>query len=143
MANTTPEDRRELRRLIAEYLRDQRESRPSGLVSTLSSVGMGYLAGSFGTFPPVSRATERKQLAGFLVGTYMQGTRPNPNNNYLQLVMASGRSHLDDIDPQPPVTDAVLAVLATLGLGFTRETDPRATRAAATNHFIDLYLAGR
>jgi hypothetical protein len=45
--------------------------------------------------------------------------------------------------PNPVVDDDTLTVLATLGMGFTSETDPRPTRAAATNHFIDLYLTGR
>ena len=143
MANGTQEDRGELERLIAQYFQQQGEPQPGDLVATLACVGMGYLAGSFGTFPPVSRATERDQLAGFLGGTYLQGTRPSPNNNYLQIVTASGQSHLRQINPDPPVSPSVVTILGTLGMGFTRETDPRATRAAATNHFIDLYLAGR
>jgi hypothetical protein len=145
MAETTPEDRTALERLISDEFRARQDPPPPGVVGILASVGMGYLEASLGTLPPVSRTTEREQLAPFVVGTYLQGTRPSPNNNYLQELRQSGASYLRKVvpAPAPPVSDDALVCLATLAMGWTRETDPRATRAAATNHFIDLYLSGR
>ena len=143
MANVSKEDRDEMVRLVADGFARRAETPPALVVDSLAKVGVGYLIGSFGTFPPVARDVERGQLAEFLVGTYLQGTRPSPNNNYLQIVTASGKAYLTELNPAPAVPDPVVTILATMGLGFTRETDPRATRAVATNHFIDLYIAGR
>ena len=143
MATVTEQDRTALRALFQQYLGEHGEKVSAVLVEALTNVGMGYLIQSFGLLPPISRKTEREQLAAHLVVTYLQGTRPSPNNNYLNELRQVAQSYLASVDPQPPVPAAVVPILATLGMGATKETDPRPTRVFATVKFVDLYLAGR
>jgi hypothetical protein len=144
MANVTAADRKDLAERITKYLTGQGEKAPALLVDALTAVGVGYFVNSFGYLPPVSKTTEHKEMAGYLVATYLRGTRPSPQNNYLVMLQQSGASYLKDKNPPPPpVSKAIVTILATLAMGFTRETDPKPTKMAATAKFIDLYVDGR
>jgi len=141
MANRSPEDRDALKGLIAEYFANQGDPAGGSVVETLASVGMGYLNQSLGNLPPISRSTERQQLAAFLGSTYLQGTRPSPMNNYLRQLQQVAEAYFDDLHVARPPAE-VVTILATLAVGHTRETDPRPTRMVATTKFVDLYLGG-
>ncbi len=143
MSTVTDEDRVELEKSFADYFASQGEAVSPELVTTLMLVAVGYLRRSLGYLPPIPRDVERGQLAGHLGGIYLQGTRPNPNNNYGGLLLQVAARYLAELNPFPPLPGVVLPILVTLALGATRETDPRATRAGMTVHFIDLYVEGR
>jgi hypothetical protein len=145
MPKVTKADRTELETLIEDYLTEQGEAAPEVLVDALTAVGVGYFMHELGYMFPVSKVTEHKQMAGFLVSTYLRGTRPSPLNNYLTILQQSGAAYLNDLDPEPdpPVSGAVVTILATLAMGYTKETDPKATRMGALSKFIDLYIDGR
>lgn len=143
MATVTATDRKNLAKRIDAYLTEQGEHAPQLLVETLTAVGVGYLLQSLGYMAPVSKDTELKEMAGHLVSTYLRGTRPSPLNNYLVMLQQYGASYLASKKPKPAVSPAVVTILATLAMGFTRETDPKPTRMAATAKFIDLYVDGQ
>jgi hypothetical protein len=144
MANVTADDRTDLAKRILQYLKDQGEEAPKLLVDTLTAVSVGYFLESLGYGLPVSKDTEHKEMAGHLVATYLRGTRPSPLNNYLVMLQQSGASYLQQKNPPPPPVSAdVVTILATLAMGYTRETDPKPTKMAATAKFIDLYVDGR
>ena len=143
MAHVDASDRRDLDQLIRECLRERIEESPDVLVEALVNVSLGFLIESLGHLPPVSREFELRQMAPFIVGGYLQGTRPSPNNAYLGLLRNVANSYLRQKHPRPPVEDEVVVVLATLAMGLTREIDPKPTRAAMTVKLVDLYVAGR
>src|SRR5690349_10280500 len=79
-----PTDTEKLEGLIRDYLtNDQGEAAKAAVVAALAIVGNGHLRTSAGVGFPISKATELKQLAAYLVDRYLRGTRPSPTNNYL------------------------------------------------------------
>jgi hypothetical protein len=136
----TPTER--LEELVRDYLtQDLGESAPAAVVSALAISGNGHLRTSAGVGLPISKATEYKQLAAYLVDRYLRGTRPSPGNNDLGQMAQFIGSRLGGNTPTP-VSKATLAALAALALGHVSEFMPPAARAAAAVKVAELYLAG-
>jgi hypothetical protein len=137
----TPTQTQKLEKLIYDYLtKDQGENAPKPVVTALSTVGTGHLRTSAGAGLPVSKATEYKQLAAYLVDRYLRGTRPSPSNNYLQQMSRYIAARLAGQTPSVPPQQ--IAALAALALGHVTDFMPPAARAVTAVKIAELYLAG-
>src|SRR5262245_59975106 len=104
--------------LIKQFLKtDQGEAAPAQVVAALATVGNGHLRTSAGVGLPISKLTDLKQLAAYLVSHYLAGTRPSPTNLNLGQIASFIRSRLGQEQPPVAVPTAGLAALAALALG--------------------------
>jgi hypothetical protein len=137
---STPTER--LEELVQEYLtQDQGEAAPRAVVAALATTGNGHLRTSAGVGLPISKATEYKQLAAYLVDRYLQGTRPNPANSYLGQMAQFIGARLAGNTPAA-VSGSAIRTLAALALGHVSSFMPPVARAAAAAKIAELYLAG-
>jgi len=121
---------------------DQGEPAPVAVVAAIAIVGVGHLRTSAGVGLPISKQTEYKQVAAYLVDRYLRGTRPSPSNNYLTQMMAFIRSRLGAETPAVTVAQAQLRTLAALALGHVTDFMPPVARAAASVRIAELFLIG-
>lgn len=128
--------------LITAYLtEDQGEPAPPAVVTALAIAGLGHLHTSAGVGLPISKATEYKQLAAYLVDHYLRGTRPSPGNNYLVQMKQLIGSRLAGKTPTA-VSQAQLRALAALTLGHMTDFRPPVARTVAAVRTAEVYLAG-
>lgn len=129
--------------LIRQFLKeDQGEAAPAPVVDALATVGNGHLRTSAGVGFPISRITELRQLAAYLVSHYLAGTRPSPMNLNLSQIASMIRSLLAKEKPPVVVPNAGVAALAALALGHMTDFLPPSTRAVVANQITQLYVEG-
>ena len=139
-----PTSTQRLADLIRQFLtEDQNEAAPAQVVAALATVGNGHLRTSAGVGLPISKITELRQLAAYLVSHYLAGTRPSPTNLDLGQIASFIRSRLAKEQPPVVVPNAGIAALAALALGHMTDFLPPSTRAVVATQIAELYLAGR